>query len=234
VTTHYLCKVVFNTLSGLPRDKLTNDLSVRGPDAPASGDFDNLLNDIRSFMNGTATGQTHPLTYYLSSIVDTTPSATVGTIEVYKRPATAGPLGSPVYSGPFGRTTIGGTSLPEECNCAISFHADLTGIPEHSGATRPKAQRRGRIFWGPLTDAATGVDSASQEHFINTGFMTDANAAMGHLVNALQGHTPAWFLEVWSKVEYAGHDVIAGWVDNAIDTVRKRGPGPTTRATWGP
>ena len=40
-----------------------------------------------------------------------------------------------------------------------------------------------------------------------------------------------WVL--WSRANNAMFNVVGGWVDNAFDTIRKRGNAPTARTTWG-
>lgn len=112
-----------------------------------------------------------------------------------------------------------GTGLPEEVAIAISY----TAVPVSGQAP---ARRRGRIYVGPLRTAAIAADSDGHTR-PSSGFYTAADAA----VTALHGTitTLGWLWCVWSRTSDAFYPLREWYVDNALDTQRRRGVRPTSR-----
>lgn len=121
--------------------------------------------------------------------------------------------------------TLTGTApsggLPQEVAIALSFQAiKVSGVNQ--------ARRRGRIFIGPLADAAATVTSGVSRP--NTTFITRANLCMQALKSAAIAANSPW--SVWSPTNNTPASVNDGWVDNAFDTQRRRGVAPTVRTAW--
>ena len=114
------------------------------------------------------------------------------------------------------------SSLVEEVAVCLSYHG-----PKASGLAQ--ARRRGRIFIGPLAGSA-GVTVANRVRF-DSSFSTilkNAGAALRDASNA----ATEWKWVVYSPTTTLGAqttNVTGGWVDDAFDTQRRRGPAPTGR-----
>ena len=117
--------------------------------------------------------------------------------------------------------------LPSEVAICLSMASFLSGLPEVSGSTRPRARRRGRVYLGPFS--VDGIDSADGEArpgaTLRT-FILDAAEAMYDAMLA-DDATPV----VYSRTAGAVYQVETYSIDNAYDTVRSRGPAPTVRTT---
>lgn len=106
--------------------------------------------------------------------------------------------------------------LPEEVAVCLSFHTDPPVT----------ARRRGRIFLGPLNsitknDATATVPTRTADSVRSQGCTQMA---------ALAAADVGW--SVYSPTSGLLHTVTGGWVDNAFDTQRRRGPDSTARNIW--
>lgn len=112
--------------------------------------------------------------------------------------------------------------LPEETALRLTAHAVLDG-------TEADRTRRGGWFFGP------GIVSAGAE---TVGGRVRPTAALRRAL--LQG--ARWLLDtqgdldtawvIYSEKEHSASPVFMGFVDDAFDTIRKRGPGATVRDTF--
>lgn len=114
-------------------------------------------------------------------------------------------------------------ALPSEVALCLSFHGTF-----ESG--EPNARRRNRIYLGPFTEADndSSTDNISRP---SAGLLADIDDAASNLLIA-SGGSAAWQWDVYSPTEDASHAVVAGWVDNAWDTQRRRGRRPTARTLF--
>lgn len=123
------------------------------------------------------------------------------------------------------------TSLfPEECAIVASFSAAAV-----SGENR--ARRRGRIYLGPIAPSSVLTSGRVR---VPAGSITAIASGMGSLLAASIA-SPTWTWVVYSPT-YAAENadfedryapVVRGFIDDAFDTQRRRGPAPTTRVLWG-
>jgi len=223
----YLARAVWQSVTGLPEDVYTNDFALTFVGEASASDLEDAANNIRDFYSVDG-GKVHTIRDWLSTAVaDTANNFHVDIYLVPELPATL--LGSPVFTKTY---TVAATStdggLPEECSAVLSFHADLTGIPEESGATRPRARRRGRVFIGPLRAGAS--DQTSPPMRVHQDLQDDLVLAAEAL--AVDMGADAWFWEVWSRADNVMRDVVGGFVDDAFDTQRRRGPAATSRTSF--
>lgn len=214
--------------SGLPQDTIVNDFAFKLAAAPTSGTYGDLCDAVSEFYRGTQANG-HEVGEYISNQVDRG-----ATHELQAWTITAPPMGSPDYTqdwlGPVTAATTDG--LPTEVAGVLSFHADLTGVLEESGATRPRARRRGRVYIGPLV--TTAVDVATPPYILNTGFLQTLRQAAIVLWDTIDamGAGNAWC--VWSRADSTLRPIVGGWTDNAPDTQRRRGFESTARTVWTP
>lgn len=124
------------------------------------------------------------------------------------------------------------THIPEECAVVLTFRAAPPRTP----------RRRGRVYIGPLSDFAVNVGTTTSQVTVDDvmqGVLCDAASALagagvgwairsaGARVPRLNTDAP---LGALLPTEYYG--VTNGFVDNAMDTQRRRGPDPTSRQLW--
>lgn len=113
------------------------------------------------------------------------------------------------------------SGLPEEVAVCLSYH----------GVTPPAitGRRRGRIYIGPLNLNCIDMATAALPSRPNSGFM----ASLGYAAERLSVAGTGWSIrstipgESWTLIN-------DGYVDNAFDTQRRRGPRTTDRMLWGP
>lgn len=126
------------------------------------------------------------------------------------------PSGSedPFINASWSPPASGGAELPEETAICCSFAA----------GNGPR--RRGRVFLGPWKDS---VLETVNGHTRPTQNIRERIALASENM-AASSQNATWV--VVSPSDAGAYDVVSGWVDNAFDTQRSRGPAPTTRTTW--
>lgn len=227
----YLARVTLHQTSGLPEDDIVQDYAYTFPSGtPANADFSALRGHIVDFLATDATGPTSAPSKWMSGIVDRTTSAQ---FDVYAVPDTVGNLGSPVYSSSFGPlSALVGTAsnLPSECAVVLSYNADLTGVLEESGTTRPRARRRGRLYVGPLNQRVIDASDPTAIPRPTANFLTALRVgAKDYLFDAAA--LDGWEWAVWSRADWTMRDVVAVSTDDAFDTIRSRGEDATARTS---
>ena len=159
----------------------------------------------------------------------------LGTLTViqYAIPDTRPPLGSGM--GPPVSTTTAtpwsitsSSGLPAEVSIALSYHADYHSIPEHAGNLRPRASYRGRVFIGELSTSVISTASTGVKETLVSSTTQATLCTLASNFKAVSGL--GW--SVFSHKNWALYPVIGGWVDNAIDSTRRRQIAPTIRQTW--
>lgn len=123
-------------------------------------------------------------------------------------------------------TSAGGYA--EEAAIVLSTHGSPPITP----------RRRGRMYFGPLVDSATCVAAGT-----TSSPARPSSASAAHVVQALVAFGGKLMSDStaaglpWSirstvpDVNYV--PIVGGYVDNALDTQRRRGPSPTGRLTFG-
>lgn len=193
---------------------------------------------IEDFYTNIGTGQTIAVGTYLGESINR--SANAASIDCYATVDLDGstPMGSPVHSQTWTvPTASAGDPYPEEVAAVLSYHGDLTDVPvEQANPTpppatiRPQQRRRGRLYIGPLQVAA-GATGANQSRPV-AAFRTNCTVGFRLLAQAITAYNPIYSLGVWSKADADVYPVVAGWMDDAWDTQRRRGVEPTTRTTF--
>lgn len=131
------------------------------------------------------------------------------------------PPRAPVADLALATLTLGAAGYAEEAACALSYHAVAV-----SGESA--ARRRGRIFIGPLADAS--VTNGTTTNFSSPGPAMRSAIAAAAAVLADQSEPYQW--AVYSTVDNIARQITGGWVDNSLDTQRRRGRRPTSRDVW--
>lgn len=218
----FLAQVSFPYDSGLPKDVSVNTFHF--DEVPASSpDPADLVTALDNFYTATYSGESGALMSYFSSTLGDT-----ATVKVYNLddaiPRT------PVLVDTFSFTPNTGTGgLPEEMALCLSYQAAPT-----SGELQRR--RRGRIYFGPLSLLAIEGAAASDTTWPMpprpaSDLISRANKSMLNLVG--EALAADWLWVVRSTVGSGDTTLITeGWVDNAFDIQRRRGPAATTRTTW--
>lgn len=113
-------------------------------------------------------------------------------------------------------------AIAPETAIVLSYHgAIVAGVNA--------ARRRGRLYIGGL---GSGVDTGSASAFpkVNASAITQIIDAAEAIITA-EGST-TWQWVVYSRVSQSSTPIVGGWVDNALDTQRRRGNASTGRTTW--
>jgi hypothetical protein len=91
----------------------------------------------------------------------------------------------------------GGGSLPPGCCILIAYRADYGTDIEHAPGTRPRARDRGRIYFGPIANAALAASYGGQWLSSTVGI---AQNAINSLMAVQNSGLPNQFnLVVWSR-----------------------------------
>lgn len=116
-----------------------------------------------------------------------------------------------------------GDSLPAECAVRASVHGAITGVQAVD------RRRRGGPFLGPGF-IATAATIASGRVLVDPDLVAAVSACSSKLQTdaAIAGYL--WV--VYSRADQTTHEIVGGFVDNAWDTIKRRGTGPSARTTW--
>lgn len=234
--TEVLATVRFANVSGLPEDVTVNDWSFDMASFTAAA-VDGVAASITSFYN-TGTGQTNTMAGYLSGVL----SRATNAVEILFYDLTGHLDGSAHGSPDFLRTFTlaargGANNVPSEVAIALSFHGDVTDIPETAAnptpppaIIRPRARRRGRLYFGPLRNIALTEPDLTEPRPAAV-FNTDVEVAVFRFMDERPDFS------VWSRRDEVLYPVAPDgeWsVDDAFDTQRRRGAAATTRTVIWP
>lgn len=204
--------VTIPMLSGNPKDSAVMTWAFNGSDSAEDIAIE-ASDRLFDFYTLTATGAvSSPLDYFSNEI-----DAASASMKWYDIEAPEPRV--PVFfidSGLGSPDPVQAIDLPSEVAACLSFRAELV-----SG--QPAARRRGRVFLGPL-NAGAGPGSGP-----DGGFRSDVARAATEL---LDKNTANCSWGVWSRVDGAVRTVVAGYIDNAWDTQRRRGTEATVRTVF--
>ncbi len=233
----YLFTATLEHLTGLPEDRIvtTFPISWTGAGDPAPADLDLALAQVVLFFN--AANTTQAIAAYLSAEASRAADASIVRVYDIAGKLDGSPHGSAVDELPFTLGAADGAAdIPAECAVVLTTRAtgwQAAPVEAADGADpgalvdRPRQRLSGRNFIGPLSSSATAVISDAMR--VATIMVTDLLDAGQDLQLGLQGFDFEW--NVWSRVNEAVVPITHLQVDNAVDTMRKRGPDPTVRTT---
>lgn len=199
--------------SGLPEDRIVNVFHFQAAEAYSSASFA-ARDQVRDFYTGANT--TFSVGAYLSCYLSR--AAKIVTYDLAEPPP----------------------RVPTELAFTLPDATSLNGLPEEvavclsmRGAIPPAAgpRRRGRVYIGPLNQSAYDTAATIRPARPIASFITDLTVAATRLQAAGIGGV-LWCIRSERPVENFV-PVSGGWVDNAFDTQRRRGPDATERTEWG-
>lgn len=212
-----LCQVRLPARSNFPEDDAMNTFAFTGV-APVETQAELALERLREFYNDTAPTAAEPLKNYLAG----THNPAGMRIKVYDHDDPE--PRAPILDEGLGVSTadpVSDTNLPAEVALALSY----AGAPE-SGQSQ--ARRRGRIFLGPLNNGA-GSGNSSIVYRPTSAFVVSCIQACKRLA-AVEPIGAQW--RVYSRANQDFVLIDRGWVDNAFDTQRRRGPAAQACNAW--
>lgn len=221
---------VFEHMTGVSEDRVMNTWAFQTPTtAPVAGEMDDVAAALEEFYNDVIAATSHTVAHYIGEQLSR--SADDASFEFYDVGAfmSGAPHGSPIRidTWTLGATNPGADGIPSELAVCLSYHGNLTGIPEESGLTRPRARRRGRVYIGPLSQIALESEAGTGRSRVATQCRDTIAAAGGRLAD----HTDVQW-NVWSRSDSAFTSVTGGFVDDAFDVQRRRGEDAVARSTF--
>jgi hypothetical protein len=214
--TAYRVMFIGHGPSNLAEDHVVNTFHFWKAGAAEVGDPLSAAAAVTDFYNGLGTGanlQNSKIGSYLSAWVQRSAELRVYNMADEKpRVPTIVPITLPAVAGAGG--------LPEE----VALTVTLKGNPPDT------ARRRGRIYVGPLITGAMLDATASIPARPAAIFITDLVKAASRLTTAT---ALALRWSIRSSMPEENYVVInGGYIDNAFDTQRRRGPDPSLRTLF--
>lgn len=201
-------QVTLPYVTGIPEDVAVNTFhSAASPGDIVSGAavltaIEGFYDDLAGFLSGLLAGTIEVKTYDMS------------------QPEPRVPISEEVISPGF---TPEGTTLPEEVAMCISWRAERpSGVPA--------ARARGRTYIGPLDASVVAADSLYGRSVIAPAVINTMVTAATEFLQAMKDNGVP--LAIYSRADNAYRTINGGWVDNAFDTQRRRGPDPFQRSTF--
>lgn len=212
MASHCWVRFIGEATTNISRDNITNTFCFFTLDV--TPDWQNALDMIEDLYCTKAPGSSNALGSYLNSSIKRD-----ARLQVYRIEDT--PPRAPVAERDITLPAIVGseTNLPAEVALVCSFQGTRA-----SGLNQ--ARRRGRIFLGPL--ASPGV---TNQYKPPPGLIADVQKQFKEL-KAASDASSDYQWRIWSPSDGASVLVDNGWIDNAWDTQRRRGPRPTERTVW--
>lgn len=210
--------VTFKAATGFAKDDIVNTFWFSDGDgemAPtAAADIGgNLSSFYNTIVSGTGSNIANFLSPYLSRDADA--------VHVRTYDMSLPKFDRIPHSFFFTLGAAGSTStLPEEVAITCSFH----------GAAPVKRTERGRIYIGPLTVQALASQTGKPTRVL-TNLQTIITGACARLKTDTDADLRTW--NVFSQKLQQVETITGGFVDDAFDTQRRRGPAPLARVSWG-
>lgn len=240
----HLYKVVVNlsAFSALPEDDVQNTFYFESESADSvAGDVTALGTAMAAFYNTDPSGGANgPLSNWIGEQISRDTDVCSMIVYAHDPGVVSGLWGSPVgvHSWTLG-AAVGTTPYPSEVAAVLSFHGDLTNIPQTAPGPpggpptiRPAARRRGRVFFGPLTNITGSEDPATHEIVLGTGFKNAVGRFGRELALLFDAGHASYHWVVASGADNTTYQIVNGWVDDSFDTQRRRGQDRGGRTPW--
>jgi len=222
LANHIIAQVVLARTSGLPEDVVTNTFHFRNAGALSwATAVDGVADALIDFYNGlTSPATTFPVCTFINDQISRTSNASK--INVYDGSIPEGSRAPATSTFTLG-AAASSNALPDECALCLSFKCENTTIPF--------ARQRGRVYVGPLNYDGVAAISAGdvRPDATFTSRLLDAAVRLADNAKADGG-----FWGIYSPSSNAINRVEESWVDNAFDTMRKRGQDSSSRAILWP
>lgn len=206
--------VTLPATTGLPEDVVTNTFHFQLDPGNVPTAMAIVETALMDFYNNATQGVAAIISQYQSRV------ANAATIKWYDLadPTPRIPVRTTTFTLIAPNTT---TNYPRECAIVLSFQAvRVSGLNQ--------ARRRGRVYIGPICSSMV-QDTAGDIRPSALAITKLTNRASALKTACLAANSP-W--GVYSPTGGSISSVADGWVDNALDTQRRRGVRSTGRTTW--
>lgn len=200
-----------------PEDRYVNVFYFQPDVTP--GTLATLSAAIKNFYSSTPAGETHPLTWYLSGVIDA-PGATVKMYDLDDAKPRATVFEETYTPAGFGGSSV--RNLPNEVALCLSYSAG-------PASGQPIARRRGRLYLGPWSENALATAGLNAEATPEDALRDLVPKAAQEMASVAAGAGYDW--SVYSPTDDLAISILSCWCDNAWDTQRRRGNKPTARTT---
>lgn len=210
IADHFRVLAVLQHKSALAQDRFVNSWCFRNDDLAASVETvaEKHGRILDAFYNGVHGTSPRLSSYWPNDII----SLEYRTYDLGEAPPRTPHV---VQSADFA-VTASASQLPYEVALCLSLVSE-----------RNLKRQRGRLYMGPFA----GLPSEEVQDY-----PTPTSAIITSLVDAATNVLNTTEDSTWcfvSQSDASAKVVTGGWVDNAWDTVRRRGPDPTARTQWG-
>ena len=232
--------------SGLPRDHVVNTFHFETSDT-GSTNLEVIAEMVRDFWEAVPSGLTDPLSNYFSDVIaNTGHEVRMYPLDEATGVQLAGEGADPDWTEVFdhlGRVGTAQGGLPSEVAACLSYKAATPG-----GV--PARRRRGRVFLGPWRLDVLAEEGTTERPYIPAGVRNQLIACGQDLRDAAIANSSPWvvysrpFAGRFGAVKDNGdpkpdlparpgaaYNITDLWVDDAWDTVRKRGERAVVRTT---
>ena len=224
--------------SGIPKDDVQNSFVFEAASMAIILAAGGPIQAVERFYD-TITTTGNRLTEFISGAVVRPDPALVWDVYDITAQLDGSPHGSPVSSGSIGLAATGiAASLPAETACVLTtrrsnFSTALVEQPDMDAppdfkVDRPRQRVSGRVFLGPLNTLAI-TNGAGNEGRASNGLITTALAAGLRMQTEAEAALATWVQWSRKNADVGRIDFIQ--VDDALDTIRKRGHDPLSRTT---
>lgn len=172
---------------------------------PSGADLTALNDALIYFLNTAATGQTNALAYYMGiSASRATNACEIAHYDISNALGLHEPAGSPYSVLPFTLANAASTpAFPEQVAHVIALRTNYGLDPEFGTGTRPRADDRNRLYFGPLNaDCFTSDAESPVRCKMNPNFTDDVFTAYSRLYATLLPEVATsdfWMPSVWSR-----------------------------------
>lgn len=223
---NFKAQVTLSNATGQPKDRYVNTFHFYDNTVLSESDAaDAIYAALSAFYCEVEAGTNRSIFHFISpQVVRDTGSPLGPEVRIYNL-ADPEPR-DPVYSAKMDMTpaaALNNTAMPHELAVCLSFYAS------HNAP-----RKRGRIYIGPLDQAAFGPASAG-DVTVATTLRTVLTQQALKLIGEYTPTNLLWAVRGKGDIAGAPHilrPVTAGWVDNRADIIRGRGSAPTDRTVF--
>jgi hypothetical protein len=214
-------------------DPVSVSLHYRDLGGTPAGSANTLALIGSNLFNTVGAGASLPMSSYLGSQADRGTNHCVTNVYDVTAHLDGTPHGSPVATMLWTLgASIGAPNLPESVAACVSYRADYgtdvefgapTGV--ETGRTRPRAQDRGRLYFGPLVQGVAISEVPTGRVHFTTQFITDCLANVKQMLIVNGGDSEfgnQWGLSTWSRKGAVMKGITEFWMDDRPDTQRRR------------
>lgn len=186
---------------------------------------------LQNFYNHVPTGGVNRISDYFSSAIKSTSGATQTRYYDIGGHLDGSRHGPPISTTFWTLASQGSAALPAQLAIVSDLHADLSGTVEFGpGGTRPRARKRGRHYFGPLSSNAVSNGAGGVHHA--TVAITCQNDIQKAYKDVLANVPVGVVWGVWSRKDAAIYPIVAGWTAGTVYSQRRLVDAIGNKLSW--